>query len=299
MKTPNNTVIPLPAPWASRQGAAAVLVSLACLPMGGCVVLGGGDLKHEAREQMTLSEPAGARKLVLRNVVGDLVITADPTATEISATAVMIGKGRTVQNAQEALDEIVVSLDPSRGDPGTIEALAEHPSGSSRKGYAVDWRITAPPALEIEIRNDVGDIDLRGFAGPAFIESAVGDIEAAEIAQGLTIKGGVGDVNARSGGPIRVETDVGDARVAVLGSPQPINVTTDVGEITLTLPDQWVGSFDAETDTGDVDVSLPGMPVSITRARDHRARGSIGGDGPAITLSADVGDIEIRRADAR
>ncbi len=290
--------IRLPAPWTNHQGSFAVLASLACLPLGGCIfVAGGGNLKHESRDQMTLTEAAGARKLILRNHVGDVIITAEPTATEITATATMIGRGRTPEAAEEALEEIVVTLDPSKSDTTIIEAIASHPSGSNRKNYLVEWRITAPPALEVEVRNEVGDIDLRGFTGPAFIQNDVGDFNAVQLTQGLTIVNGVGDIDAKASGPIDLKTDVGDATINVLaGDPRAIKVTTDVGEISLALPEQWTGTLDAQTDTGDVEVSLPGMPVSFTRQRNQRATGSIGTGEATITLSSDVGDIEITRA---
>lgn len=273
-----------------------MLASLACLPLGGCVFVAGGGHKHESRDQMTLTEAGGARKLILRNHVGDVFITAEPTATEITATATMIGRGKTPEAAEEALEEIVVTLDPSKSDSTIIEAIADHPSGSNRKNYVVEWRITAPSALEIEVRNEVGDIDLRGFTGPAFIKNDVGDINAIQLTQGLTIVNGVGDIDATAGGPIDVKTDVGDANIDVLaGDPRGIRVTTDVGEISLALPEQWTGTLDAETDTGDVEISLPGMPVSFTKQRDQRAKGTIGSGEAAITLSADVGDIEITR----
>ncbi len=291
----NNLFVRLPAPWTSRKGAAGLMASLACLPLGGCIFVGGGH-KFESRDQMTLTEAAGARKLVLHNHVGDVTVTAEPTATEITATAIMIGRGRDQRNADEALAEIVVTLDPSRTDPGVIEARAGSPNSSSRRSHAVEWRITAPPNVEVEIHNDVGDVDVSGFNGIAFVGSGVGDVNASGMTHGVTIVCGVGDVDAKASGPISIKTDVGDTEVHVLeGTASAISITTDVGEIRLLLPQQWSGTFRADTDTGDVDLSLAGMPLKLTKDRDQHAEGTIGEGGASIVLSADVGDIEVRR----
>lgn len=257
----------------------------------------GGGHKFEAREELTLTEAAGATRFVLHNEVGDVKVLAEPSATEITATAMLIGRGRNQGDADRALEEIEVTLDPSRSNPGAIEARAHAPNSSNRRSYAVEWRVVAPPNVEVEIHNNVGDIEVSGFQGPALVVNDVGDIRAANIARGLKVTCDVGEVDATAGGAISIQTNVGDADVTVLeGGAESVTITTNVGEITLALPPQWAGTLEAETDTGDVEVSLAGMPVNLTKVRDHRAEGTIGSGGPPIVLSADVGDIEIKRA---
>lgn len=295
----DSSVLQLPAPWSRRSGVAGALMALACLPLSGCIIIKRGGMTHESRGTVLLAEAADARVLVIRNHVGEIEVIADPAAREISATAVMIGKGRSQNSADEALSEISVSLDPSRSDPRVVEAVADHPSGNSRKSYEVVWRITAPPMLELDLQNRVGDVVISGFDGPASISTDVGDITARDIARGLTVRGGVSNVEAIASGPISIRTDVGTARVTILNGPaQPVSITTDVGSISLFVPEQWTGSISAQTDTGKVAVQLPGIPSDRTPSGSgsgERYRFSLGAPdgGPPATLAADVGDIRV------
>ncbi|MBL8746701.1 MAG: DUF4097 family beta strand repeat protein [Phycisphaerae bacterium] len=294
---PSGSPLRLPAPWTTRSGITGLAASIACLPLGGCILVGGGEHKFEARDRMTLTEPAGARKIILHNQVGNVHLTAEPSATEITATAFLIGRGRHQSDADQALAEINVTLDPSRTDPTIIEARADAPNRSRRRSHSVEWRITAPPNIEIEVHNDVGDIEVAGFVGRTTIESNVGDITAIGMTQGLTVVNDVGRVDARAAGPVSIKTNVGDADLYLIEGPLgEVSITTKVGEIALALPQHWTGALRADTHTGDVNLSLAGMPLKLTKDRDHRAEGTIGEGGPSVVLSADVGDIEIRRA---
>lgn len=283
-----------------RAGAASLLLASACLPLGGCVVSVGGGTKFEQREEISLAERGGASTLVVKNSVGEVVVEGAQPGSDIAVRAVMIGKGRSQEDAAAALDEIEVTLEASASDPSVIEARSTHPRGSNRKNYEVEWRITAPEGMAIRVFNDVGEVTVNGFQGPIAVQNDVGDVEVRGGGGGATIKTSVGDVDMASATPIDVRTDVGEATVRVVGASQgPIAVMTDVGGIELTLPSAWAGVLDAKTDTGDVDIALPAGLVNLSKRGRTHVQGTLGAGGAPIMLVSDVGDIDIEADESR
>ncbi|MDX2115681.1 MAG: DUF4097 family beta strand repeat-containing protein [Planctomycetota bacterium] len=280
---------------APHRPLAALGLLLGACSLGGCVVVGG--TLHEQSEVVTLTEAAGST-LVVDSSVGDITLRADPSASEIHAQARMIGKGRSEAEAADALAEIVPTLDSVAGEPGTVRASADHPASSSRRNYQVDWVITGPPGMRVRVQAAVGDILVEGFEGPAEIRADVGDVVARDILNGLTVTADVGDIEARGRAPMDIRVDVGEIDARVLaGPPAPLAFASNVGDVSVRLPGDCVGQLDASVNTGDLSVDLAPAALTATRVTDERFRGVLNAGGPAITLSSNVGDVTVSRAD--
>ena len=94
--------------WISRRkGTTGRLSAGACLTVGVlCVVVSGCGTPFQAREQISLTAPLPAEKLLVRTDFGDITVRSDADATEIRAEATLIGKGSTPSEADKALREI-------------------------------------------------------------------------------------------------------------------------------------------------------------------------------------------------
>ncbi len=287
---PRTSILRWLTPFAALSAAAAT---------GGCVIRVGGSTPFEARGSEALSASAPVTRLVVHNRVGDVIVTADPAASGVTAEAVKIGKGRTDELADRALSEISVWLQPRAGAADVLEAVSDHPDQKRGRAYAVDWRITAPPGLAIEVRADVGDVHVEGFDGPADLRTDVGDIRALQIARGVSVRTDVGDVTVKAAGPIDVRTDVGSADVAVLpGEPGSITITTDVGSAELRLPADFEGTITASADVGSITSTLAGPQTRARKIppRDHLQTTIGSGSGRTATITTEVGDVRIRQA---
>lgn len=281
---------------------AVLLGILLSLPTGACGIRSGWGMSHEAKEAEALAEGGALTKLVVNNRVGDVEVIADASATQVTAEVVKTGRGPTQADAEEALEEISVSLEAVGGSPGVIEARVDHPEGSSRHGYSVSWRITAPTGLAIEVHNGVGDVKAEGFTGGAVVVSGVGDVTISGQAGGAQATTDVGDADISASGPIQVRTRVGGARVHVLpGAPEPISVRTDVGDLELRLPEGRSSSaIVAEADVGSVSMNTDGKHKVRGRGASDRFSGKLGdGSGPPIALSTNVGNLTVRTTNHR
>jgi hypothetical protein len=122
-------------------------------------------------------------------------------------------------------------------------------------------RIDAPPEVDVKIRTDSGDVDLRGLSGRAVIETASGDIRTQRL-EPVTVRASTdaGDVSLDLfGQPARTEaqSNAGDVRVTVQYGPYRVDASTDAGTVKvegLIRDDLAPQAIAALTDAGDITV---------------------------------------------
>lgn len=296
----------------SRWGRSGCLVAVLGMCLPGC------GTPYKVQESVTLSAPRPTARLLVDNSVGTIRVSADETAGEVRAEITKVGKGYSEQVAQAALDEINVRLEVT-DNGSTVRATAEHPQGSSGRNYEVAWVITAPPQVDVDVRNDVGDVHVKGrlkaisiknsvgdatvssgpapamISGPIQVTSAVGDVHVHGGSAGLTVESDVGDVHATAGGNVNIRSDVGDVTLKLLpAQADSVRVSTDVGDISVFLSPQQQGRIVADCDTGRIRMNITGSQVKELREREHHASARLGDAGaPVIDLTADVGSITI------
>jgi len=98
-----------------------------------------------------------------------------------------------------------------------------------------DIDISAPPEVDVVVRTDSGDVDLRGLSGRADIETKSGDIRTHRL-NPVTVRAmtDAGDVSLDLfGQPTRTEarSNGGDVRVVVPYGPYRVDATTDAGNV--------------------------------------------------------------------
>ncbi len=276
----------------AATSAGSILVAGAPLLLAGC----GWGPKFRVSEDDSFLGAADCRVLLIENDVGDIQVLADPDAYEIRAEVVKTGLGRSMTQAEDALHEIDIEFSPDPRDGSVFNAIVHHPKRRHGKAYEVDWTITAPPHLTIQLTNDVGDVDVDGFQEGVEIKNDVGDVVVYGSSGGLTITNDVGDVTAEGSGEIWVRTDVGDVVVEVLEvTNADITARSDVGDAVVYLPRGWEGEITAETDVGGVSVRPGGEPLRIYRDRRGIFNGVMGDAEHAhLNVRTDVGSARVR-----
>jgi len=305
---PKNVLIPnfprtLPHPGRgifTGRSTGAILAAALTLPLGACSFQS-HTVRESVSESLTFTSTGEFRSLIVDNNVGDIEIVADENATGITAEIVKIGRGSSRSNAQESLERIDVVFAPLADEDGVFVCTSEFPKKWAGHSYSLDWHITAPASLAIEILNNVGDIRAVGFADGVTARADVGDITLRDIAGGLDIRCNVGDIVADAAGPITITSDVGDIDLKVLtdasDTTSTVTVRCDVGDISVLLPAGFMGLVDASVDVGDVDADFEhvGSHAIVKQSRRHRSlRAELNhASSPVHELNADVGDVEI------
>ncbi|HKQ48174.1 MAG TPA: DUF4097 family beta strand repeat-containing protein [Phycisphaerae bacterium] len=300
----------------SRRASSPVVRSIAVVLALGSVALvaTGCGTPFKTQEQLTLTAPASAEKLIVENNIGDVTIRADAQAKEVSAVITKIGRGATLKEAEKALAELEVTL--AMDDTGALRATVDHPRATSFRQHEVVWAITTPPTTEVRVTTDIGDATVNGIhkdvaiktdigdarvscdpaaSSAVTISTGVGDVHVSD-ARGLTAKTDVGDIHASAGGPIQLDSDVGDVVLHLKpATSERVRIESDVGDVCLYLDPGQQGKLTATTDVGSVRVALDGVTMREFRHRDHFAVAQLGESAtPSIDIFTDVGDVTIK-----
>ena len=262
-----------------RRRATGSLSVGACIAVGVlCVVVSGCGTPFQAREQISLTAPLPAQRLLVRTDFGDITVRSDANATEIRAEATLIGKGATPAEAKKALREIKATLAADESSSGIVRAEAEHPDGGLIRAYEVRWHVIAPPNIFVDARTSFGDVDVGRFE------------------RGLTIKTAFGDIEADAAGPIDLKSNFGDVELYIrAGDIGDVKAVTEFGNVDVRLPMNRAGRLVADTDFGSVDAHLEGMTMRLFRWRSHHFDAQLNGsDTPLIDLVTEFGNVGIR-----
>lgn len=122
-----------------------------------------------------------------------------------------------------------------------------------------DLQVDAPPEVDVAVRTDAGDVDLRGLSGRADIETGSGDIRTHRL-EPITVKASTSAGNVSLdlfGQPARTEvhSDAGNVAVTVPYGPYHVDATTHAGTVKVEgviRDDLAPQAIDAVTDAGDI-----------------------------------------------
>ncbi|MGK2859831.1 MAG: hypothetical protein ACSLFQ_21755 [Thermoanaerobaculia bacterium] len=224
----------------------------------------------------------------------------------------------------------VVKKSSVAGNYEYVAHLGENVFVGEIQGYA---RISAAGG-EVVLGRVTGDCTVRSQGGPVNLGEISGTLEARTLAGGVSVRSakkggrvvtGGGSVNVRyAGGPLTVESGGGD--VAVSDASNRVSVFTRSGDIRVRLDHRGVQeASELKTSRGNVTLEIgkgakvnidatilmdadaanrvesdfPGLTVVRERVGDRmrvRATGKVNGGGPVMTIVADSGNIQLRRA---
>jgi DUF4097 and DUF4098 domain-containing protein YvlB len=218
----------------------------------------------------------------------------------------------------------------SVGSVVRVEAKSRH--GAPR---VVDFTITIPVSMDVEIDGTYMDADVQGVQGTVTVETVQGDVVVQGGARFVTVHSVQGDVEVRDArGQVRAETVNGQVHVAnVVGEvsaetvngdmaleridAQSVEAVTVNGEITYDGTIRDGGRYWFNTHNGDVTVTVPeranvtvtvstfsgdfesDFPVTITGTRDKRFSFTLGNGSARLELESFGGSIRLQRPSPR
>lgn len=250
-----------------------VVVGLAVLLLSGCIIHV-GKFKAESRRSESLTAPlTDVTTLDVATNVGTIRLEA-AEVPEVHVAADIKVKAATEERAQELAEKVRVVAEPS-GRTLTIKAIK--PSDLGREQLSVDLTITAPAALALNCTTNVGDIRITGFTRPVKASADVGTITCTGLRDALDLHSNVGDVRA----------DYAADAPATLN----VTMTTNVGNVELTAPQEVSADLSAAANVGSIKTQ---RPITVSGSVNHSVRTTLGKGEGRIDLRTNVGSITIR-----
>jgi hypothetical protein len=251
-----------------------VVMGLVPLLLGGCVIHTGSFKAEFSRSEDLTAPTTDITTLDVTTNVGKIQLeTADTVEVRIAAQIKV--KARTEEEAQELAEQVRIVAEPwSR----TLTIKAVKPADLGRNQLSVDFTIQAPAALALNCRTNVGDIRIDGFTKRVQAAADVGTIVCTGLRDEIDLHANVGDLRA---------TYAPDAP-AVLNA----TMTTDVGSIEFTGPQEISADLTAAANVGDINTNRP-LTVKGSLAK-HSVRASLGKGEGRVNLKTDVGSIRIQ-----
>lgn len=234
----------------------------------------------EATDVETRAVRLDGRTLVLDGFAGTVTLTADASATEVSAQFTRRARGATEASARERLADVTLE---EAGDGELYQYVWRTRLDA---GASVDAEVTLPPGAAIVLRLGAGTLQATGLTGS--LDAEVG--------------AGTATLDSTSLSALRL--DVGSGTVAVDAVRVPTGAAwtleTGAGTITLGLPARASVRVDARTAAGGV--SAQGLAFTDERLSggpaDRRFRGTLGTGAASVEASTGAGAITLRRTGA-
>ncbi|MBK5254559.1 MAG: DUF4097 family beta strand repeat protein, partial [Vicinamibacteria bacterium] len=150
-------------------------------------------------------------------------------------------------------------------------------------------------AAGVLIKNTYDGVAASDVGGLLEVINNHGRIRAHHFLKGATLETDNEDVTANDfGGALKVTTKRGDVRVNPLRKvTSPIDISVDIGDISLGLPDSVNALIDASVERGSVEGDVGALKSSEQGKRLLKA--TIGEGGPLLRLRSRLGDIQISR----
>lgn len=218
--------------------------------------------------------PADINTVYIKNTFGDINIS-EGKAGEVSLTAEMTLRARS-REALEAYrseyqvsgqvegDRFVLKIErpPSRGNFPVPQA-------------AVDWTVSIPAGVAVEIKNSFGDIKVADIRGDLQLININGELEAGLILGNASIENRFGDVNIEEVEG-KLEADIKNGDIQVKKVAGDVWLENSFGKIEFDLIEGNLkiraanSRIDIEEVTGDVD-----LQNSFDRVRIKKCGGSV------------------------
>ncbi len=266
-----------------------------------------GKARAEAVKESRVSS-SGLRGLTLSNSWGNATVTAAETS-EVVVHARVSAWGPDRAAAQEFADGVEIAA--SREGDALVIKHAPGPRWA-RSRYKVDFEISVPRAMEVDLKSMSGDLSVAGTEGNARLWSLSGDLTAKGVAGDLVADSKSGDLEiegcsgalraaAVSGGitvlshrasTVSCHSVSGDVRVELRPEERSsVNLKSVSGDLRLKLPADASFKLAAETGSGDIDC---GLPLEYAERGDRRVRGVLNGASGTVELSTRSGNIAVK-----
>lgn len=147
------------------------------------------------------------------------------------------------------------------GSSATI--VSRCPGGFHLGECAMDYEVTLPATIALDVKGSAGDVSLQGGPAKVDIHTSAAKVSGAGLARGS----------------YTVATEAGEVDLGFSSAPSLAKVTTEAGDINVTVPGNASYRVTASSEVGDTKVAVPNDPAASN----------------VVDLHAQVGDISVRK----
>ncbi|GEM_PF-1110937 len=212
--------------------------------------------------------------------VGTLSVQPGPDG-QVRIEGTKRGHGASIEEADRRLKEIEVRVDQA-GDKIWVRVSGPFVGDAGSRTSQLDLTITVPRQTTLAAGLGVGRLQITGITGDVTVDAEVGEVILADVTPVQKL---------------RVATRVAGVDFSAALAPNArYEFTTDVGKISLRLPEASAFRLDARSDIGDVSVAFPVVGRSSREALvGKEVRGEVGQNPTTdLYLRSRVGAITIR-----
>jgi Toastrack DUF4097 len=222
----------------SRRHPLVLAPVVAAMALGaGC-----GDVSKPTKST-TYSLPASLKSLTVKGEVGEVTVTAKRGASKIAVKESRTDKAKPSHSAS--------------GSSGTLRY--DCPGGFSIDVCRVDYDITVPETVAVEVDNSTGKIALSGPLDDTVASADAGEIKGTEL----------------GAGPVKASTSGGAIDLTFTSPPRNVTARTNAGDTTITVPGNASYQVKADTSVGDTNVDVPNDPSASNRIEARTDVGSV------------------------
>jgi hypothetical protein len=211
--------------------------------------------------------------IIVNNSIGTIYVRSSAQSNQVLIRANKQNKGWV-----SASNDLPIHYD-QRTEDNTIIVDSLHRWSFFGKN-SVDYELTVPLIADLELKTDVGKIDVSNVIGQMKLASDAGSIHATHISlQGQS----------------ELKSDVGSLNFSGSIDPQgTYKFLSDAGSINVTLPEDASFYVDASTDVGSIRCNFP--LKSQSKISHTKLNGKVGNPPYAnLTLKTDVGSITLKQ----
>lgn len=258
------------------QRARNLTMALLALAAVGCSGLGDSVTSHNnqsASAPFTFVVPAADRtQLRLEGVTGTITIGGDANAQELRIGGTRRVASASIRDAQDRLPGLQVTV-----AEGATEVLVRtsQPKNTEGRDYTVDYTITLPSRLAVEVASVTGSVGVRSINNSVAVDLVTGDVHLDRI------------VGAASVGLV---TGAIEGRIT-LPEQGTIRLTTVTGNIVLRVPAATSAMLAAQVVTGIT--AITNLELREQQRSPTSIQGRLGDGRGTIALSAVTGAITI------
>ncbi|MCU0914963.1 MAG: DUF4097 domain-containing protein [Planctomycetes bacterium] len=250
-----------------------VVLGLTALLLGGCIIHT-RDFKAKFHRSEDLTAPVtNLTALHVSTNVGKIHLDA-ADVTEVRIVAEIEVKAPTEEKAQQLAEDTRIVVEQSSG---TLTIEVDKPPDLGRNQLSVDFTITAPPALALTCKANVGEIRVAGFTQAVKARTDVGDVACTGLR-----------------GEIDLHTNVGSLRAAYAeDAPAALRATmkSNVGDVEFAGPTDLSVHLAAAANVGSIHTD---RPLTVRGSLKQSLQASLGKAEGQVELYTNVGSIKIR-----
>lgn len=210
--------------------------------------------------------------LRLEGVNGEVQVAGQPGATSVKVTATLRVGADTLADAQAGLALLAVQVTDV---PDEVVVRTAQPSNPQGRQYIVDYVVTLPDGLGVDVRQVNGHVTVSAVAGAVVVDQDNGNVILSALA---------GDANAH------VDNGAIDATVS-LPPGGVIGLSTVNGGINLRVPTSTSAALSAVVGTGTI--TWTGLTISGAIYTGSSLTGTLGGGAGVIDLGTGNGNIDL------